>query len=145
MINSGVEDIVEMAVSELDAGRSVVIFPEGRRTDFGVYCSNETYGGYLESLKFHRGAAGVLLRSRKAVVPVILDYRPPVLGRNQRWYQTPSHICRVKMSLLEPFYTTSTSASNTDYALARREVTNRLEGLYRKELQAVGQRRAFCR
>jgi 1-acyl-sn-glycerol-3-phosphate acyltransferase len=74
-------DPPELAISRcvelLEAGATVVMFPEGTRT----------VGG--QPLCFKHGAARVICRARCAVLPAHLAISPPTLAKGEAWSKVP--------------------------------------------------------
>lgn len=76
-ISNDSKQLIQDCVQSLEQGNSLVIFPEGTRTQQG------------ESLKFHRGVANVALLAKKDITPIIISCIPATLLKNQKWYQIP--------------------------------------------------------
>jgi 1-acyl-sn-glycerol-3-phosphate acyltransferase len=75
--NDGSAQVIDHAVSALQSGQSILIFPEGTRTgDDNVIC-------------FHRGACAIALRGAAVITPVIIRMHPRCFKRNQPWYHIP--------------------------------------------------------
>ncbi len=140
IVNTGSNEIVDPLCSELKAGNPVVIFPEGTRTSFPKTQSSGELQNWLENMKFHRGAAAVSLRSSFPIVPVLIDYKPKVLGRGQRWYQIPTKLCRASISFFEPVPTSCSSSNginsegHQDTPSSRRELTEKLEDFFKDHI-----------
>lgn len=75
--NSSPEQLLEDCLAELEAGTSLVVFPEGTRTVPG------------QGLRFRRGAAYVWLRSQCPVALVRIGVSPPMLAKGEKWHQIP--------------------------------------------------------
>ena len=69
--------MIRACLRHLEAGRSVVIFPEGTRSPAGGLGA------------FHAGAAFVALRSGRDLVPVLLSCEPSTLTKGRSWYDVP--------------------------------------------------------
>jgi 1-acyl-sn-glycerol-3-phosphate acyltransferase len=80
--------LVETAVARLEAGHSLLIFPEGTRSP--------SYG--LGA--FHRGAFEIALRARVPVQPVLIEVSRPILNRELPWYWMPNESVRYSISKL---------------------------------------------
>ncbi len=76
--NNTPEQLIESCVSSLQAGRNLLIFPEGTRTK------------NLQSLDFKRGAAIIALRSKHNISPITIKCVPRMLAKGQKWYKIPS-------------------------------------------------------
>lgn len=82
--NSESEGLIEQCEQALQAGNNLIVFPEGTRSRPG------------ESLKFKRGTAHILLRSKAMMTPVIIQCRPSTLTKGAKWYKIP----RTKANLI---------------------------------------------
>lgn len=76
-IRNDSKQLIQDCVQSLKLGNSLVIFPEGTRTQPG------------EPLKFHRGVANVALLAKKDVTPITISCEPATLLKDQKWYQIP--------------------------------------------------------
>lgn len=113
------DDVVEKAKQELALGRSIVIFPEGTRSD-AVEVSSKC--------GFQRGAAAIAIRSGAKLVPVVISCSPPALGKKQAWYDIPDKKCRVRLELHQPVNTELEEGESQQ--LAARRITSNLEKFY---------------
>ncbi len=82
--------MIEACVERLEAGRSLLLFPEGSRSPESGF------------RRFERGAAHVAIRSGRPVVPVFIDCQPPALKKGQPWYATPNALMRFRLWAGEP-------------------------------------------
>ncbi len=82
-------DLVEKACKRLHAGENVLIFPEGTRNTSDL------------ELDFRRGAANLAVIADSPVLPVIIQCRPRMLQRGDKWYQLPSERPQLDI-LIEP-------------------------------------------
>lgn len=69
--------MIDDCVLALDRGDCIVIFPEGTRTVPG------------RPMKFKRGAASVIVKSRSNVIPIIIRCDPTTLTKGNKWYNIP--------------------------------------------------------
>lgn len=69
--------LVEDCAAALAKGHSLVIFPEGTRTQPGV------------PLELKRGAASIIAASGKTFTPVAIHVSPTTLTKGEKWYQIP--------------------------------------------------------
>lgn len=76
-ISNDSEHLIQDCVQSLQHGNSLIIFPEGTRTQPG------------EPLKFHRGVANVALLAEKDITPITICCEPAALLKDQKWYQIP--------------------------------------------------------
>jgi 1-acyl-sn-glycerol-3-phosphate acyltransferase len=83
--NDGSMDMLGAAAAALQDGQTLIIFPEGTRTQPG------------QPPAFHRGAAAIALRGAKLVTPVTIQVNPSTLTKAEPWYRIPQR--RVHFSL----------------------------------------------
>ncbi len=76
--NGDPEKMIADCVNWLQAGGSMIIFPEGTRT-----VPNKSY-------VFQRGAAAIALQANTCVTPVTLSCYPSTLTKAEPWYSIPS-------------------------------------------------------
>ncbi|OOH82810.1 1-acyl-sn-glycerol-3-phosphate acyltransferase [Pseudomonas koreensis] len=76
--NDGSMDMLDAAAQSLQNGQTLIIFPEGTRTQPG------------QAPAFHRGAASIALRGAKILTPVIIKVSPTTLTKAEPWYRIPS-------------------------------------------------------
>lgn len=75
MSNADTAAMLVAAVARLRAGRSVLVFPEGTRSQPG------------EQLKFHLAAATMAVRSGAQCLPVLIRCEPVTTAKQARWYE----------------------------------------------------------
>ena len=75
--NDDPEKMIAESVSCLQAGGTMVIFPEGTRSVSGV------------DYKFQRSAAHIALSTHAIVTPVFISCNPSTLTKGEKWYQIP--------------------------------------------------------
>lgn len=75
--NAPTEDMIHAAEAALQAGETLLMFPEGTRTVPG------------QPLNMQRGAANVALRGARVLTPVFISCEPPTLSKNLPWYRIP--------------------------------------------------------
>lgn len=75
--NDGSMDMLDAAADALKSGQTLIIFPEGTRTQPG------------QSPAFHRGAASIALRGAKILTPVTIKVNPSTLTKAEPWYRIP--------------------------------------------------------
>ncbi|MFC4701792.1 lysophospholipid acyltransferase family protein [Glaciecola siphonariae] len=68
---------VAMAVSKLQKGESLLIFPEGTRSQKG------------QDLLFKRGASNIAVASKAPIIPILIKCHPSVLKKEDAWYHIP--------------------------------------------------------
>ena len=82
--------MIEACVARLEAGRSLLLFPEGSRSPESGF------------RRFERGAAHVAIRSGRPILPVFIDCQPPALKKGQPWYAIPNARMRFRLRAGEP-------------------------------------------
>jgi 1-acyl-sn-glycerol-3-phosphate acyltransferase len=119
--NDGSMDMLDAAAAALQDGQTLIIFPEGTRTQPG------------QAPAFHRGAAAIALRGAKLVTPVIIQVSPSTLTKAEPWYRIPQR--RVHFSLrvgadIDP----QTFAAQGPAPMASRKLNDFLHQYFIKEL-----------
>jgi 1-acyl-sn-glycerol-3-phosphate acyltransferase len=71
-------EMLERATQTLQAGETLVVFPEGTRTEPGTMPH------------FHRGACAIALRGARVVTPVVIRMNADSLTKSQPWYRIPA-------------------------------------------------------
>lgn len=120
------DDVVDKANSEFSQGRSLVVFPEGTRSDAAQVSSSG-------QLVLHRGAAAIALRNKQPIYPVKISCNPAALGKRQAWYRIPLQKCQVQLTLgpvLQP-----QNLAGESMAIAARRVTTELETLFSSDFR----------
>lgn len=82
--NDGSLDMLDTAVAALQAGQTLIVFPEGTRTTPG------------QAPVLHRGAAAIALRGARVITPVTIKVSPTTLTKAEPWYRIPHR--RVRFS-----------------------------------------------
>jgi len=72
-----IEELVAACKNSLDAGRCLIIFPEGTRTPPG------------ELPKFHKGFAAVAILTKPLIQLVFITCTPPFLFKGEAWWHVP--------------------------------------------------------
>jgi 1-acyl-sn-glycerol-3-phosphate acyltransferase len=75
--NAPTEEMIHAAEAALQAGETLLMFPEGTRTVPG------------RPLTMQRGAANVALRAARVLTPVYISCEPSTLSKNLPWYRIP--------------------------------------------------------
>ena len=120
--NDTPETLVHDCVSALDNGAPLIIFPEGTRSQPD------------EPLRMMRGAAHIVLNSRRDILPVILSCNPRTLGKGTPWYRIPERAFHFVLDV-RPALTATQSIDLTDPpGIAARKLTLFLETYFTKEL-----------
>jgi 1-acyl-sn-glycerol-3-phosphate acyltransferase len=75
--NDGSAEMLENAANLLRSGQTMIIFPEGTRTQPG------------QPPVFHRGAAAIALRGASVITPVTIHVSPTTLTKAEPWHRIP--------------------------------------------------------
>jgi len=117
---------IDRCVGLLDEGRSVVIFPEGMRSDPG------------RLNPFGRGAAHIALRSGCDPVPVTIRCEPATLYRGLSWWDVPDRKVRITLDVDEPISLTKLMPEPLPTPRAARLITAALTEHFERQLNRVG-------
>ncbi len=117
------EGLIEACAERLDAGRTLLFFPEGTR-------SPERGLG-----PFQRGAAHVALRSGRPILPVFIHCDPPTLKRGQPWYDVPERRFELRIEVGDPI--APAPGAGAGRGAEARRLTAALRGFYEQRLRAV--------
>jgi 1-acyl-sn-glycerol-3-phosphate acyltransferase len=123
--NSAPEQVIEDCERALRAGYAVIMFPEGTRSR------------PHEPLKFLRGAAQIALRSRRPIVPVLLQFDPPTLTNGSRWYDIPARPFRFCVTVRDELAPASLADLRQPPVVAARRLTHALESYFTQELRTL--------
>jgi len=111
-------------VAALKSGNNIVIFPAGSRTRRGT------------SMHLERGFANIAIRAGAPIRLVTVSCNPPILGKGDRWYQSPLRRPRFRVRVCDQIDIKSLYRSDTPSRDARRlteQVTRRFEELLANE------------
>lgn len=94
ILNAGSEQFIQDCVDRLaiEKSPSLVIFPEGTRTEKGEVVND-----------FQRGAANIALRANVPIRPVLITCTPSTLTKNEKWYHIPTEPFHVHIKVLDTF------------------------------------------
>lgn len=120
--NSDSDGLVDDCARDLQAGKPLIIFPEGTRTWPG------------EPLRFQRGAAYIALRSGVPILPVLIDCSPSTLTRREKWYQIPPRRFHLRLKVLDPVAVERFGEPGEAQTIAARRLTRALEEFFVLEL-----------
>jgi 1-acyl-sn-glycerol-3-phosphate acyltransferase len=120
--------LVGDCVNALRRGRTLLLFPEGTRTEPG------------QVWRFRRGAAQVAVRSGCQILPVLMYCDPPALLKSTRWHQVPPRPWRLLVKFYPPQPLTAFGADpRLPYGVAARHLNRNLEHFFRQQLAAYEQ------
>lgn len=88
--NDSGSELIEACAQSLNAGDTLIIFPEGTRTRPG------------KEPKLHHGAAATALLAAMPITPVVITCTPPSLMKGIPWYRIPPSKMSFEIDVLEP-------------------------------------------
>ena len=112
----GVE-LVEACVQALQRGSSLIVFPEGTRTN------------PLRPQKWHRGAANVALRANAPLTPVWISCQPPSLRKGEPWWHIPPRRMQYQFRVLDDLTLAGKLSGAEGSVQAARSLTDRMKRL----------------
>jgi 1-acyl-sn-glycerol-3-phosphate acyltransferase len=116
--NDGGRALIEACGERLQAGRSVVLFPEGSRSpERGLR-------------RFQRGAAHLALETGCPITPVVITCEPPALGKGQPWYAGPNRRLEFSLIVGEPMRAKELLKGDVSSMIAARQVTAALRDYF---------------
>lgn len=126
LINSEADTLLSTSQQRLDQGDTLLIFPEGTRTQVG------------QAIKLQRGAANIAVRCASDLRVVIIHCNEHLLDKQSRWYNIPPNKpcftvdVRERISIHD-FY----DAAGQEPALAARELNRHLQHRLTTGLQSL--------
>ncbi len=121
------EDPVAMIVHATEAlqrGESLIVFPEGTRTQTG---------GQLE---FHSGAAAIALRTGCTCLPVFISCSPTTLTRQDKWYHVPDSRVRFIAAIQPPLDVSSLQGATRDKRAMTDRINVYMQDYFRRGLES---------
>jgi 1-acyl-sn-glycerol-3-phosphate acyltransferase len=118
---------IEACVACLARGENLVVFPESTRTVPG------------QPMKLRRGAASIIVKSRRPFVPIAISSRPTMLTKAQKWYQIPASRAHFKITVGDSIDPSPTIIDGEATSLASRRINRLLRAVLVKgvELHAI--------
>ena len=123
--NADPEEMLTESVARLAKGRSLILFPEGTRT--------EPDG----TLKFTRAAAAIAVRADTLCLPVIIDVQPTTLTKADRWFEIPPRQVRFYMRVDQPLQPLRNLGPTPDSRRPDRNFHEFLAGYFTDRLSAI--------
>lgn len=117
--------LVADCVERLQRGRSVIIFPEGTRSEA------KTLGPLA------RGAAHVALKGDRDLLPVTIDCEPATLSRGEAWWDVPERQFTLTLSVDEPVVVEKVIQEPVSVPRAARLLTAALKDHFERRLNVV--------
>lgn len=122
--NACPENLLATCTERLQAGESLVIFPEGTRTRPGT------------PLQFLRGASYVALKHGRPVLPVLITCNPPTLSKGAPWYRIPPSTFTMTLTVREELPLEMLVTQPEPTAIGARRLTEALESYFTNELES---------
>lgn len=122
--NACPETLLQACVARMEAGESLIIFPEGTRSRPG------------EPLQFLRGASHVALKHGRPILPVLITCNPPTLTKGAPWYRIPDRAFTMTLSVQETMPLEALISESDPSAIGARRLTEALEGYFTQQLEA---------
>lgn len=126
--NSDPESLLQQCRDSIQAGQSIVVFPEGTRSRTG------------EALQFQRGAAQIAVRCGIDITPVLITCEPPMLRKGEPWYRVPPRRGEIVVQPLPRWPLSEMIAAGAPPPLATRQLNRQLESRFRVLLGQQPQR-----
>lgn len=125
ILNAGSEQFIRDCVDRLqqDQAASLLIFPEGTRTEQGLVLN-----------AFHRGAANIALRANVPIRPVLIRCTPSTLTKNEKWYQIPSKPFHLQISVMDAIQISDVLTDLSVTPRHVRQLNQRLQEFFTQEL-----------
>lgn len=125
ILNAGSEQFIRDCVDRLqqDQAPSLLIFPEGTRTEQGCVLN-----------EFHRGAANIALRANVSIRPVLIRCTPSTLTKSEKWYQIPSRPFHLQISIMDAIQISDVLSDLSVTPRHVRQLNQRLQDFFRQEL-----------
>lgn len=119
--NADTADMLDAVVARLEAGRSVLVFPEGTRSRPG------------EPLKFHLAAATMAVRAGVPCQPVVITCEPVTVAKGTPWYQIAPHRPHFRVHIEAPV-SIEAIVGGLSPRYAKRALNAFLQGYYNRRL-----------
>lgn len=127
--NADADRLVDDCAAVLARGDSLLIFPEGTRTEPG------------KPMQFQRGTARIMLRSQCAFIPVILRCEPAVWGKGFRLTRIARQRFCISVEVESALRAEGLGALEGEEAKMARQLSRNLEAYFTRELNESAARR----
>lgn len=117
--------LLASCVQSLEAGGSLLLFPEGTRTARG------------QPLDFKLGAATVAARANVDILPIAIACSPVFLTKNLPWHHVPAEKPHFTIRVLEPVPLSKLVPDGLSERDARHEINEAMLDLLRRETTAL--------
>jgi 1-acyl-sn-glycerol-3-phosphate acyltransferase len=117
-IRNDSDNPLQSCVDALDNGESLIIFPEGTRSD------------PQRPFKFHRGAANIALQAKQDISPVTISSNPPRLLKHQPWYESSRQTLQITLHCHPSLPIAPYLAMAAPRSIVARQLTRDIQALY---------------
>jgi 1-acyl-sn-glycerol-3-phosphate acyltransferase len=120
--NDGGVELVDRCAERLQAGGSLILFPEGTRTHRD------------RKLRFKAGAAAVAARTGATLLPVLIECEPLTLGKGEPWYAIPPRKPSFHLEILAPLPLSDLIGTDGSERLRKRRLNTALKTYFLERL-----------
>ena len=113
--------VIEDCVASVRGGSNLIIFPEGTRTPADG------------SVMLKRGAANIAVRASRNITPVLIQCKPPMLVKGEKWWRLPSPASHFNIEVKEDIDIHPFIAAAGSDVLAARHLTEHLRNYFTEE------------
>lgn len=122
--NASPELLIDNCAERLNAGESLLVFPEGTRSRPG------------QPMHFLRGSSYIALRNKRPLMPVVITCNPPTLNKNTPWYRVPPRAFEMTVTVLDPLPIEQLVSQPESSPIGARRLTEALQSYFTKALHA---------
>jgi 1-acyl-sn-glycerol-3-phosphate acyltransferase len=115
--------LVKKASAALKNGETLMIFPEGTRTDLA------------KGIKFKRSAANIAIQADCKILPVLITCEPITLRKYEPWYSIPDRRPLFHLRALPPLHVQDCIDSNQPLGTQARQLNEHLQNLFIQSLK----------
>jgi 1-acyl-sn-glycerol-3-phosphate acyltransferase len=119
--------VMDACAASLAAGGSLLVFPEGTRSEPG------------QTLRFQRGAANLAIRLGCDMVPVVIKVSEHNLGKRSRWWRIPPQKVSFEFEVKPRLSVAPWLAAGREPAITARELTESLTEYFNGEIGTPSQ------
>jgi len=112
--------LIDDVQKSLNNGSSLIVFAEGTRTKVNG------------DISFQRGAANIVIRTKTAPTPVVINCFPKTLRKSDKWYDIPADKFYLMIRVLEEMKVEK--FLSTPATIGARELTKHMEKIFKKEI-----------
>lgn len=114
--------LVKKASAALKSGETLMIFPEGTRTDLE------------QGMSFKRSAANIALQANCTILPVLISCEPITLRKHEPWYSIPKTIPLFHLRALPPLHISDCIDTSHPRGMQARELNQFLQQKFAQHL-----------